>query len=73
MQTKNQTPIGSNQQSPREKAKGINGGGDRFGFNNQEFEKILSEMTDQQEEEEEEEEQKGDDCGTKEQENIEEK
>jgi len=28
-------------------------------------------MTDQQEEEEEEEEQKGDDCGTKEQENIE--
>ena len=69
MQTKNQTPIGSNQQSPREKAKGINGGGDRFGFNNQEFEKILSEMTDQQEEEE----QKGDDCETKEQENIEEK
>ena len=50
MQTKNQTPIGSNQQSPREKAKGANNG-DRFGFNNQEIEKILSEMTVQQEEE----------------------
>lgn len=59
MQTRNQTPIGSNQQSPRDKNKGING--DRFGFNNSEIEKILSEMTVQQGEEE----GKGEDSETK--------